>query len=96
VAGLVLVLALNIVNPEALVVRLNVNQSSANHLLDPQYLAGLSDDAVPDLFNALPRIDPRQQSELRRLLCQRQETEGGWAGYNAARQAARQAHGLCS
>jgi hypothetical protein len=96
VAGLVLVLALNIVNPEALVVRLNVNQSSANHLLDPQYLAGLSDDAVPDLFNALPRIDPRQQSELRRMLCQRQETDGGWAGYNAAQQAARQAHSFCS
>jgi hypothetical protein len=97
VAGLVLVLALNIVNPEALVVRLNVNQSSANHLLDPDYLAGLSDDAVPDLFNALPRIDWRQQSELRRQLCQRRESQdGGWAGYNAAQQAARQAHVVCS
>ncbi|MDQ6883350.1 MAG: DUF4173 domain-containing protein [Candidatus Dormibacteraeota bacterium] len=96
VAGLVLLLALNIANPEALVVRLNVTQSSAHHVLDPEYLAGLSDDAVPDLFNALPRIDPLQQSELRRLLCQRQERDGGWAGYNAAQQAARQAHGSCS
>jgi hypothetical protein len=96
VAGLALVLALNIANPEALVVRLNVTQSSANHLLDPEYLAGLSDDAVPDLFNALPGIDPRQQSELRRLLCHRQETDGGWAGFNAAQQVAKQAHGFCS
>jgi hypothetical protein len=97
VAGLVLVLALNIVNPEALVVHLNVTQSSANHLLDPDYLAGLSDDAVPDLFKALPRVNPRQQSELRGQLCRRQETQGGgWAGYNLAQQAAKQAHGVCS
>jgi hypothetical protein len=73
-----------------------VTQSSANHLLDPEYLAGLSDDAIPDLFNALPRIDSRQQSELRRLLCQRQDTDGGWAGYNVAQQAAKQAHVFCS
>lgn len=96
VAGLVLLLALNIVNPEALVVRLNVTQSNANHLLDPDYLAGLSDDAVPDLFNALARVDPRQQSVLRRQLCQRQERDGGWAGYNLSQQAARQAPGACT
>ena len=97
VAGLVLLFALNIVNPEALVVRLNVNQSSANHLLDPDYLAGLSDDAVPDLFKALPQIDSRQQSEIRRQLCQREESQdGGWAGYTVAQQAAKQAHAVCS
>ena len=97
VAGLALLFALNIVNPEALVVRFNASQSSASHLLDPDYLAGLSDDAVPDLFKALPRIDPRQQTELRQQLCQRQESQnGGWAGYNLAQQAAKQAHGVCS
>jgi len=95
-AGLVLLLALNIVNPEALVVRLNVTQSSANHLLDPDYLARLSGDAAPALFEALPRLDPSQQSELRRQLCQRQDSQdGGWAGYNLGRQAAKQAHRLC-
>jgi len=97
VTGLVLLFALNIVNPEALVVRLNVNQSSANLLLDPDYLGGLSDDAVPDLFKALRRIDPRQQSEIRRQLCQREESQdGGWAGYTVAQQAAKQAHAVCS
>jgi hypothetical protein len=95
--GLVLLLALNFVNPEALVVRLNVTQSSANHLLDPDYLAGLSADALPDLFQALPRISPGQQSELRRQLCQHPESpDGGWAGYNVAQEAAKQAHGVCS
>src|SRR5438309_7606541 len=97
VAGLALLFALNIVNPEALVVRFNASQSSASHLLDPDYLAGLSDDAVPDLFKALPGIDPRQQTELRQQLCQRQESQnGGWAGYSLAQQAAKQAHGVCS
>jgi uncharacterized protein DUF4153 len=97
VAGLLLLLALNIANPEAIVVRLNVAQSSANHLVDPEYLAGLSDDAVPDLFQALPRINLRQQSDLRRQLCQRQESQdGGWAGYNLGQQVAKQAHGSCS
>jgi hypothetical protein len=97
IAGLVLLFALNIVNPEGLVVRLNVSQSSANHLLDPDYLAGLSADALPDLFQALPRTSPRQQSELRRQLCERAASpDGGWAGYNLAQEAARQTHGVCS
>ena len=97
VAGLALLCALNIVNPEALVVRLNLTQSTATHLLDPDYLAGLSADALPDLFQALPRVSPRQQNELRRQLCQRQKSrDGGWAGYNLAQQAANQAYGSCS
>jgi hypothetical protein len=96
-AGLALLFALNIVNPEALVVRLNVSQSSANHLLDRDYLAGLSADALPDLFQALPRISPPQQSELRRQLCQHSPSpDGGWAGYNFAQEEAKQAHGICS
>jgi hypothetical protein len=96
-AGLVLLLGLNIANPEALVVRLNISQSSANHLLDPQYLAGLSDDAVPELIKALPRLNASQQTELRPPLCQRQQSpDGGWAGYNLGRQAARHALSLCS
>src|SRR5438477_12315240 len=96
VAGLALLFALNIVNAEALVVRFNASQTSASHLLDPDYLAGLSDDAVPDLFKALPRIDPRQQTELRQQLCQRQESRAdGWARHSRPQQAARRAHGLC-
>ena len=97
IAGLVLLFSLNILNPEGLVVRLNVSQSSASHLLDPDYLAGLSADALPDLFQALPRTSTRQQTELRRQLCQHPESpDGGWAGYNLAQEAAKQAHGVCS
>jgi len=94
-AGLALLFGLNILNPEALVVRLNVTQSSANHLLDPAYLAGLSDDAVPDLLKLLPHISPGQQGELRRQLCQRNESQGGWAGYNVAQQTVRTARDSC-
>ena len=59
-AGLVALLALNVANPEALVVRHNVAFAERTGRFDPLYLTDLSDDAVPALVDALPRLVTRR------------------------------------
>jgi hypothetical protein len=52
-AALVLVVAANLLDPEAFVVRHNVARAEDGAELDLPYLAGLSDDAVPALVDEL-------------------------------------------
>ena len=56
VAGLAMLLGLNALNPEAIVARHNVERAARQLAVDPLYLAELSDDAVPALVDALPRL----------------------------------------
>ena len=53
-AGFVATLALNAVNPDALIARTNL----ARPHVDTAYLGNLSDDAVPALLERLPALDP--------------------------------------
>jgi hypothetical protein len=88
VAGLVLLLGLNIANPEAIVVRHNLERVADGRAVDSAYLAeGLSLDAVPTIVHLLPTLDPFTQADLlARIGCP--ERGGGWAGFNASRDAA--------
>ncbi|GAB3998152.1 DUF4153 domain-containing protein [Nocardioides marmoraquaticus] len=52
-SGAVTLLALAVANPDGVVARVNVDRFEAGGRLDPYYLSGLSDDAVPALV-ALP------------------------------------------
>lgn len=76
VAGLA---ALNAANPEAIVVRRNVDRFAATNpeRLDVDYLASLSDDAVPELVRSLPRIDQASAEGLLERLCNRPRPIGG-------------------
>lgn len=67
--GLVCVVALNIVNPERLVVARNVDHYLKSGKLDVDHLAGLSDDAVPALVGALPRLDAVTGAAVEERLC---------------------------
>src|SRR5215472_16368664 len=51
-------LALNFVNPEAVVVALNVNHAQATGKVDTAYLAELSSDATPALLEAAATVSP--------------------------------------
>ncbi len=89
--GLVVLFALNVSNPEAMVVRHNVAFAERSGRFDPVYLTDLSDDAVPALVDALPRLDP----EARRMVLARVCTMGSagqptrsWWSFNGARDAA--------
>jgi hypothetical protein len=87
VAGFVATLALNVVDPDALIVRTNIARGHA----DPVYLAHLSDDAVPTLVARLPRIsDPAARSSIANALLQRR-FPASTVGWNRARSAARAA-----
>jgi hypothetical protein len=89
VAGLALLLGLNIVNPEAMVVRHNVDRAVKTQKVDPGYLAELSDDAVPALVRALPRLPEPARSEVLGAVCgDVQEPADGWAAANASRRRA--------
>jgi hypothetical protein len=84
VAGFVATLALNVINPDALIVRVNVDRGR----VDPMYLAHLSDDAVPGLVAKLPSLTPQAQREITRVLLAR-KFRNDPLGWNLARSRAR-------
>ncbi len=86
VAGLVLLLGLNVANPEAIVVRHNVDRAVHTQKVDPSYLAELSDDAVPDLVRALPRLPDPARAQVLAAVCDGIEPPfAGWAAANTSR-----------
>ncbi len=91
-AGLVALFALNVVNPEAIVVRHNVAFAEESGRFDPDYLTDLSDDAVPALVDALPRLSPDARRVVLDQVCGTMGSAGqdgrSWWSFNFARDAA--------
>jgi hypothetical protein len=69
ISAMALLLALNLVNPEAIVVNLNIDHSRITHAMDPQYLAELSSDATPTLLANRSRVDQSISSDINRVAC---------------------------
>ncbi len=94
-AVLVLLLSLNVANPEAVVVRRNLARAATGATLDGAYLARLSDDAVPALVEGIARLPAGARAELAGLVCAearaRRDGPGGLWAFNAAREAATEA-----
>jgi hypothetical protein len=83
---------LHVVNPDAMIVRLNAARADAPLRFDAPYAASLSADAVPPLLAALPDVRP----EIRclaadRLLARWDETDADWRSWSLARGRARSA-----
>ena len=85
-------LTLNIVNVDALIVRQNLARLLQQHELDAAYLASLSDDAVPVLFESLQagKLPPFPANVVRRVLaCQSSqraaEVTRPWQSFHLAR-----------
>jgi hypothetical protein len=88
-AGLLILLGLNVANPESVVVRHNVAHAERTGRFDPAYLAELSEDAVPGLISELPRLDPTARVEVLGRLCPPEPLRfKGWAAYNVSRDVA--------
>lgn len=81
VAGFAATLALNVLNPDALIARTNLSRPH----LDAAYVAGLSDDAVPTLLVRLPSLRPALRAQIATALLARDETGGGALTWNASR-----------
>ncbi len=89
VAGLAILLGLNVVNPEAIVVRHNVDRAARTQKVDPGYLAEISDDAVPALVRALPRLPEPARTQVVAAVCDGTEPSfDGWAAANTSRRRA--------
>ena len=84
-SGATVLLALNVVNPESVVVSLNVNHASTTHKIDSEYLSQLSSDAIPALLSATSQLSPDLRSQVLRLECAGPHAyAAGPAAYNQA------------
>jgi len=61
VAGYVVLLCVHIANPDGMIASTNANLSTQTHRFDGCYMESLSDDAVPALVDALPKLTAAQQ-----------------------------------
>jgi hypothetical protein len=89
-AGLAGLLVVNAANPDAWIVRRNVDRFGADSArLDVGTLLTLSDDAVPTLLDALPQLSPDDASRVLQAECAAQrQTDGGFWAFNRSTQRA--------
>ena len=87
--GVVGLLVLNVANPDAWIVRRNVDRFGSTDKLDVAHLVRLSEDAVPALLDARTRMSPEAAARVEQAVCagEREATGGVWA-FNLAYAAA--------
>jgi hypothetical protein len=81
VAGFAATIALNVLNPDALIARTNLSRPH----VDAAYVGSLSDDAVPSLLTRLPALPEPLRSRVALSLLHRNEDGGGFFGWNESR-----------
>lgn len=97
-SGLAVLLALNVVNPEAQVARDNLTREHTLVGFDVDYVVSLSDDAGSTIVSLLPELPPHVADELRRRIGCRtaDDLDPGWPSWNLGDQRARRARAeLC-
>lgn len=84
VAGLGCIAALVAVNPQALIVRVNIDRLATGAEYDGAYLQGLSADTVPTLLARLDRLPEAERCRVAGILEERWggERRGGWRTWN--------------
>lgn len=87
VTGFVMIAALHVLNPDDLIVRVNVAHVQAGRNLDIEYAASLSADAVPALVESMPTLSRSERCLLAsHFLYQRTTFESGdWRSWNLSR-----------
>jgi hypothetical protein len=85
--GFLAIGALLAVNPDRLIARVNVEHAMAGRDLDAAYAASLSADAVPELIEALPKLNRSQRCALASQILQSRQIDGspGWRRWNWSR-----------
>lgn len=94
--ALVLLLALNVMNPEAFVAKHNLADEHRSAKFDPIYLRELGDDAIPTIAENLDRVDEDSRLLILDRLCPTHPQERGWAKFNLSRRRGEEARArLC-
>jgi hypothetical protein len=68
-SAMAVLLALNLLNPEAIVVAMNVDHAQSTHMIDAQYFAELSSDATPALLARRDQLDTAAGRDISRVAC---------------------------
>jgi hypothetical protein len=84
VGGLASVVALNALNPHALIARVNISRAASGAEVDASYLRTLSADAVPTLIARMPALPEAGRCQVAAMLVKRWSGErpGGWRTWN--------------
>ena len=84
IAGLACIAALYVLNPHALIARVNIDRAAAGETIDGTYLRSLSADAVPVILARLDRLPEAERCSVGRMLDERWsgERRGGWRTWN--------------
>jgi hypothetical protein len=87
VAAFLMVGALHVINPDALIVRVNMGQVRAGRGFDAAYVSSLSADAVPAIVEALPEMNHYDQCIATTSLLRRYDEWGryDWRSWNLSR-----------
>ena len=64
IAGLAVVAALNVCNPESVIARVNLDRAAASRRFDARYASTLSADATPELVSGLAALDREERAAV--------------------------------
>ncbi len=92
-AGLCVIGAVNFLNPDALIARVNTSRALQGEVFDAAYVASLSGDAVPIVVSALAELDPADRCLVSARLLDRWSppAKADWRTWNLGRSRAWQA-----
>jgi hypothetical protein len=69
ISAMAVLMSLNLLNPEAIVVALNVDHAQSTHRIDAQYFAELSSDATPALLAGRAQLEASAAGDVSRVAC---------------------------
>jgi hypothetical protein len=86
IAGVACIVALHVINPHAMIARVNIDRALAGAEYDGTYLRSLSADAVPVLLARLDRLPAAERCRVADMLEERWsgERRGGWRTWNVS------------
>jgi hypothetical protein len=87
IAGFVLIGALHVLDPDALIARTNIARAKAGRRFDARYATSLSADAVPELVAGLADLSPQDRCKVAARLVGRWQppADRDWRAWNRSR-----------
>jgi hypothetical protein len=89
IQGFVVLAGLHVLNPDAFIIRTNLNRPAAERPFDAKYAVSLGADAVPALLDAFPSLGADDRCLVAKRLLTRWKTDADWRTWNWSRSRAR-------
>lgn len=82
--GIACIVALHLLNPHAIIARVNLERAASGELYDGRYLESLGADAVPVMLTYLETLPAEERCRISEMLARRWtgERSGGWISWN--------------